>query len=74
MSHGQLSGGLSWGHILVDVELDQVKEELAHHTKLLLVTKTAIQDGLKDAAMTSAMQTHLKYIEREGETQAENIA
>ncbi len=74
LSHGKLVGGLSWGHIIVDIDLNQVKEELDNHTKLLEVTGTAIQDGLKDTKLTPAARTRLKYMQQQGESQAENVA
>ena len=58
----------------MDIDLNQVKEELDNHTKLLEVTGTAIQDGLKDTTFTPAARTRLKYMQQQGESQAENVA
>jgi len=74
LSHGQLIGGLSWGHIIIDVDLNQVKPELVNHTKLLEMTKMAIQDGLKDPSTPSAIRTSLKYMQNQGENQPEKIS
>ncbi|MFN9945020.1 MAG: hypothetical protein ACK56I_36685, partial [bacterium] len=40
----------------------------------LEVTGTAIQDGLKDTKLTPAARTRLKYMQQQGESQAENVA
>ena len=34
LSHGSLIGGLSWGHVVLEVDLNQVTEELLNLTKL----------------------------------------
>jgi len=72
LSHGSLIGGLSWGHIVLEVDLNQVNEELHNMTKLLVITKTAIQE-IKETDMTSSMRTRVKYMQNEAERQAEKI-
>jgi hypothetical protein len=72
LSHGSLIGGLSWGHIVLEIHLNQVNEELHNMTKLLVITKTAIQE-IKETNMTSTMQTRVRYMQNEAERQAEKI-
>jgi hypothetical protein len=72
LSHGSLIGGLSWGHIILDVDLDQVTEELCNLTKLLVITRTAMQE-IKESAATSSMRTRVRYMQNEAERQADKI-
>jgi hypothetical protein len=68
MAHGQLIGGLSWGHIILKLELSEIIKEIKDYEKVIDLLKTMIK-----TPVSKPVELRLRYLKSHIEQQSQDM-